>query len=247
VGYLPQIPIEFPTLTVWENLAFHASVYGVPLRRRRRRLHNVLDLVELEGQEHKRVSDLSGGMQRRLALAAALAHDPTVLFLDEPTAGIDPILRRKFWDRFHSLRDEGRALLITTQYVGEAAECDVVGVMSDGQLIALSPPEQLRRQASGGDMVDITTRAPLREDALDAVNQLPTVRAIRPIGLTTYRVVVTDAGRGQAQVLGVLHGLEVGVISSTEATPDYDDVFVQIVEQHRAERAAESEAESEAA
>ena len=139
VGYLPQLPIQFPALTVWENLSFSASLYGMGLRHRRRRLRDVLDLVELAGHEGKRVDQISGGMQRRLALAATLAHQPAVLFLDEPTAGIDPILRRKFWDRFQELRNRGRTLLVTTQYVSEAAECDIVGVLSEGSLIALGP------------------------------------------------------------------------------------------------------------
>ena len=89
----------------------------------------------------KKVKNLSGGMQRRLSLAASILHDPQLLFLDEPTAGIDPVLRRKFWDYFQQLKDEGRTLFITTQYVGEAAYCDYVGVMADGRLVMVETPE----------------------------------------------------------------------------------------------------------
>src|SRR5262245_33707981 len=152
IGYLPQIPALFPELSLWENLSFHASMYGLRLRRRRR-LRQLLDWVELTDDRDKRVREASGGMQRRLALAAAFVHDPTLVFLDEPTAGIDPILRAKFWDQFQELRDAGRTLLITTQYVGEAAECDLVGVLSDGELVMLDTPDNLLRTAYGGDVL----------------------------------------------------------------------------------------------
>ena len=107
IGYLPQLPVLFPNLSVWRNLNFVASLYGVGLRRRRR-LREVLRFVDLLGDRRKRFRALSGGMQRRLALAATLVHDPELLLLDEPTAGVDPLLRERFWEHFRSLRDAGR-------------------------------------------------------------------------------------------------------------------------------------------
>ena len=150
IGYLPQIPALFPELSLWENLNFHASMYGLRLRRRPR-LRELLDWVELTEDRSKRVREASGGMQRRLALAAAFVHDPALAFLDEPTAGIDPILRARFWDQFRTMRDTGRTLLVTTQYVGEAANCDVVGVLSDGELVFLGTPDDLLRDAGSTD------------------------------------------------------------------------------------------------
>ena len=102
IGYMPELFILYPELTVWENLNFAASIYGYPLKRKQRLLE-LLELVELTGHEKKLVRDISGGMQRRLSLAATLIHDPQLIFLDEPTAGIDPVLRRKFWDYFRLL------------------------------------------------------------------------------------------------------------------------------------------------
>jgi len=128
IGYLIQNFVLYPELTVWENLNFAASFYGVTLFRQRR-LNQLLEFVELKEDKGKLAGALSGGMKRRLSLAATLVHNPELLFLDEPTAGIDPLLRRKFWDYFKELQEEGHTLFVTTQYVGEAAYCDLVGVM----------------------------------------------------------------------------------------------------------------------
>ena len=165
IGYLPQSPALFGDLSVRENLNFHASMYGLPLRRRKR-LRELLDWVELTDDRKKRVRDTSGGMQRRLALAATFVHDPTYLFLDEPTAGIDPILREKFWNQFRSLGAEGRTLLVTTQYVGEASYCDMVGLLSDGELLMFDTPAEpaASRLRGGGHRRGGTSTAPRGAD-----------------------------------------------------------------------------------
>ncbi|MDQ1495463.1 MAG: type transport system ATP-binding protein [Actinomycetota bacterium] len=148
IGYMPQESVLFPKLSVWSNLQFVASLYAMPVRRRRR-LRGLLELVDLWEHRHKRLGHCSGGMQRRVALAAALVNEPELLFLDEPTAGVDPLLRERFWDRFRAVRDSGRTIVVSTQYVGEAALCDLVAVMARGRLIAFATPEDLRRQALG--------------------------------------------------------------------------------------------------
>jgi ABC-2 type transport system ATP-binding protein len=246
VGYLPQQPILFDNLTLWENLNYSASLYGMPMRRRGR-LRDVLELTELSGHERKRVEQVSGGMKRRLALAATLAHDPEVLFLDEPTAGIDPILRRKFWDRFRELRDTGRTFVITTQYVGEAVYCDLVGVLSDGRLIAFETPHDLRRLACGGDLVDIVTTAPVAMEALNGMTALPFVRGpATRTGERELRVPVDDAGPALAALTDWAEQHAVDLESMTEHQPDYDDVFVRLIERDRARRGAD-EADKDAA
>ncbi len=153
IGYLPQQFVLYPNLTVWENLNFVASLYGMGYFKRRKRLNSLLDFVELSDARHRLGSKLSGGMRRRLSLACALVHNPALLFADEPTAGIDPVLRGKFWDFFRDLREQGQTLFVTTQYVGEAAYCDYVGVMRDGKLLFVDTPEGLRHRAFNGEVV----------------------------------------------------------------------------------------------
>src|SRR5210317_2535768 len=115
-------------------------------------------------------------MQRRLSLASTLVHEPELIFLDEPTAGIDPVLRRKFWDYFRQLRDQGHTLFVTTQYVGEAAYCDYVGVMRNGKLLMVETPEMLRYKALNGHVVDIRTAEPMSPEAINALGGHPLVR-----------------------------------------------------------------------
>lgn len=166
VGYMPQKFVLHDNLTVWENLMFAASLYGMPYIRRRRRLNEVLGFVELTTARHRLSRHLSGGMQRRLGLACALVHGPDLIFADEPTAGIDPILRGKFWQHFHRLRDHGYTLFVTTQYIGEVAYCDTIGVMRAGHLLYLDTPAGLRRRALGGEIIKIVVDEDQRDETV---------------------------------------------------------------------------------
>jgi ABC-2 type transport system ATP-binding protein len=237
VGYMPQLPVLFANLTVWENLSFVASVYGVPMRGRRRWLHELLDLVDLDSDRKKMLSQCSGGMQRRLALAATLVHGPELLFLDEPTAGVDPILRERFWDHFRVLRDDGRAIVVPTQYVGEAVSCDIVAVMADGRLLALLPPERLADFAYGGRPILVELSGWLSRDLLQDLRRIDDVVSVRVID-GAMRVVVNERVHDPAAQLEqwlVAAGAAVGEISPFE--PTMDDVFVEIIERHSETRA----------
>lgn len=232
IGYMPQAAVLYPYLSVQENLQFMASIYGLPLRRKAR-LREVLDFVELTGHERKRLQQTSGGMQRRLALAATLVHEPDLVFLDEPTTGIDPVLRRKFWDRFAELRDGGRTLFVTTQIVSEAAECDRVAVLVDGRLLAVDTPDGLRRRAYGGDLLDVSLVQPLDDGDLAALD--PLVDGVDPLTSDSRRVRlrVPEAESAAAlvtEVLGV-RGKEVELVE--RYLPPFDDVFVALVEGSR--------------
>ena len=188
---MPQSFTLYPDLTVRENVDFVASLFGMLWRSRRRRTREVLELVDLWDVRGRRAGRLSGGMQRRLELAGALVHDPALLFLDEPTAGIDPLLRGRVWDELHRLRDEGRTLLVTTQYLNEAESCDQVALIAMGRLIALATPAELRRLAAGGDVIEIETAA--RFDGM-ALAELPFVRHVRQDGPQHLTLTVDDGG-----------------------------------------------------
>jgi ABC-2 type transport system ATP-binding protein len=229
IGYMPQHSILYPNLTVWENLRFAGSIYGVrPFAKRQ--LLDVLEFVELEEHRQKRVRQLSGGMQRRLSLANSLIHQPTLLFLDEPTGGVDPVLRRKFWDHFETLRDEGRTLLVTTQYVGEAAYCDLVGVMMAGSLVVVDTPEGLRRRAFGGTVINLETRQYLEYSMIQALRQIDGLEHLIPVSNTQVRLVVDDASQAIPRIIRYTKDLGIDVESVREYRPPYDDVFVRLVQ-----------------
>jgi len=235
MGYLPQLPALFPDLSLWENLSFHASMYGLRLRRRVR-LRHVLDWVELLDDRKKKVREVSGGMQRRLALAAAFVHDPELVFLDEPTAGIDPILRAKFWEQFREMRDEGRTMCVTTQYVGEAAYCDYVGLLSDGQLLMLDTPENMRRAAFDGEVLDIELARAIAPAELAALRDVEGVLgAPEEVSARTWRVVVDDADAAGDRVEDLLVRLQLPVVEISEHVVDYDEAFVRVIERHRSQ------------
>jgi ABC-2 type transport system ATP-binding protein len=230
IGYLIQQFVLYPDLTVWENLNFVASFYGVGLFRGKR-LNKLLDFVELRGDKHKLARDLSGGMKRRLSLATTLVHNPELLFLDEPTAGIDPILRQKFWDYFKQLQADGHSLFITTQYVGEAAFCDLVGVMYGGKLLMIETPDGLRRKAYGGDMIGIRTNEELRFEHRQQLESLPFVRGkTKIISDQEIEVIVDDAKTAVATLLEWSQAQKLTVAMMEQKSPSFDDVFIRLIE-----------------
>jgi ABC-2 type transport system ATP-binding protein len=152
VGYMSQKFALYHDLTVGENLAFYAGVYG---ERSRARLEEVLDLVGLRQLEKERVSNLSTGWRQRLALGTAIAHHPRLLFLDEPTSGVDPTARRAFWDLIYTLVGEGVTALVTTHYMDEAEYCGRIGIMQNGKLLAMDTPTALKTNALPGVAWDV--------------------------------------------------------------------------------------------
>jgi ABC-2 type transport system ATP-binding protein len=242
LGYQAQASVLFPHLSLRGNLSFVASLYGVSLKHRRRTVRETLELVDLWRSRSTVLAHASGGMQRRLSLAATLVHDPELIILDEPTAGIDPILRERFWARFRSLRDSGRTLLVSTQYVGEAAHCDVVGVMDEGGLVAMAAPDDLRRQAYGGEVADVRVPQDEQRTARVVLDRVPWVHEIiqRPDRLS---VVVTDGEQALAQITSALEQAGTSSVDISPAAPDYDEAFVRLV---RARRLARARAEAEA-
>jgi ABC-2 type transport system ATP-binding protein len=235
IGYMPQSFALYPDLTARENVDFVASLFGLLWWRRRRRTQQVLELVDLWSVRDRRAGRLSGGMQRRLELASALVHDPAIAFLDEPTAGIDPLLRGRIWDELGRLRDAGRTLLVTTQYVNEAEACDAVLLISDGRVVATGTPTELRRVALGGDVVMVETSGPIDATVLQSVSG---VRYLEQRGATEVRATVADASATLPDILEAIAASGGEVATATEARPSFDEVFALLVERARDDAAA---------
>jgi ABC-2 type transport system ATP-binding protein len=249
IGYMPQFFVLYPNLSVEQTLNFMASVYGLGMRYRRRRIEEVLELVELTKARKQRAERLSGGMKRRLELACALLHEPSILFFDEPTAGIDPVLRARFWDHFHALRDQGNTLFVTTQYVTEAEYCDRVALMDEGRVVALGSPRELRRRALGGEVIDIESSGSAAEpgpsgpsgakgafsaESLEVVREVPGIRRVESVSLYRLRAYVeSSAADVLPLVLNALerHGIEVA--SAQEFSPSFDEIFVRLLRARR--------------
>jgi ABC-2 type transport system ATP-binding protein len=231
IGYVPQQFSLYPNLTVGENLDFVAGLYGIGWIRRRRRIRDVLGVIELGEHRGKLARNLSGGMQRRLQLAAALLPQPDLLVVDEPTAGIDPILRDRFWEEFRAIAAEGRTVFFTTQYVTEAERCDYVTLVAQGSLVAEGPPAALRRLAYGGDVVDLSS-PDLDWAAIQQLTQLPLVRGVERAAPGWVRLLVDDSERATPGLIRATQELGRHVDRVVCDPPSFDEVFTRLVERH---------------
>ena len=252
IGYMPQLFVLYPQLTVLENLRFMASIYGLRWGpQRRKQLAKALDFVELTDARHTLAQNISGGMQRRLQLAAALIHDPSLIIADEPTAGIDPVLRGRFWDQFKQLKNGGRTLVVTTQYVGEVAYCDRVAVMRDGELLTVDTPDGLRRQAIGGEVISFRVDAEDTWNAMQVLRAHPLVHDVRrmrnaPAG--NLEVYVSDAGESMPELIHQLgQDPTIDLRHAEEYNPPFDDVFITLMKRADADDARAKAAETEGA
>jgi len=227
IGFMPQNVSLYDDLTVTENLDFVGSVFGMFLPRRRRRIKAILQWLELEDARSRRAVRLSGGMRRRLQLGCALIHDPQLVFLDEPTGGIDPIVRRAIWTELRRLRDAGRTLIVTTQIVTEAEECDTVALIAQGRLVACAAPEALRREAFGGELLEVETSGMVDAEQLGRLGGIDEVRQVTPRRLV---IVARDAASATPAVVSAVEATGVSVTSVQTTRPSFDEVFVRLVE-----------------
>ena len=229
IGYMPQDSILYPHLTLRENLNFAASLYGMPYRRSKQ-FKRIVDFVELGDAIGRLPSEASGGEQRRVMLASTLIHQPDLIFLDEPTAGIDPMLRRKFWDRFEELGREERTLVVTTQYVSEAAYCDYVAVLAEGRLLIFDTPGGLRRAAFDGDLIDLTFATPPDPGDIASLDGTITRHPLQWIDSRSARVVVDDAGAAAPEMTRWAEQRGITLETVETYIPPFDDVFVHLVD-----------------
>ena len=217
-GYVSQYFGQYEELSVWENLNFYAQIYGVDDQSR---LQYLLQRYELEPFKHKLAGALSGGYQRRLALVCALAHDPAVLFLDEPTAGIDPTTRKMLWDDFYNLSAQGKTLFVTTHYMEEAQRCHQLAFLSAGTMVASGTPESIK--SAIGDAQIFSGAIAFRPELRDALLSTQGVQLVNQFG-TELRV-LCDSSIGISDVQIIVNQYDKGVVlESVDA--NLEDVFI---------------------
>ncbi|MFN2234065.1 MAG: ATP-binding cassette domain-containing protein [Anaerolineales bacterium] len=242
IGYIPQHFILYPNLSVEENMRFVGGIYGMSASECKAKIQPLLAFVELEAARKRLARKLSGGMQRRLMLASTLLHDPTILMADEPTAGIDPILRARIWENFRELRDQGKTLLVTTQYVGEAAYCDQVAVMRNGRLIVIDTPRGLQRRAMGGEVIHLQVEEKKLTKCVRFLEKLPQVYRVEriPADAEGLYVLVEDAGKELPNLLSALKE-EISIVPTTAEPylPSFDEVFVRLIRAAETSQAVE--------
>ncbi len=229
LGYMSQKFTLYDDLTIGQNLEFYCGVYGIPRRYRQAKKNWVLQMSDLEGQENKLTSDLPGGWKQRVAFGAAVMHEPKVVFLDEPTSGVDPLARREFWRWINQFASEGMAVLVTTHYLEEAEQCHRLGFMVAGELVAQGTPRQVK-QEQPGQLVEWECD-PLQQ-ASDLLKQKLDHRGVSIFGSRLHTVL--DQPRTQIpQVENWLQEAGVNVENHREIEFSLEDVFINVVEQAR--------------
>ncbi len=236
IGYMSQRFSLYDDLTVEENLTFYARVYMVPRARRAARIQQMVRLADLGGRERQLAGELSGGYRQRLALVCALVHQPRLVFLDEPTAGVDPVSRRTFWALIRRLADEGTTILVTTHYMDEAELCDSLGFIYQGRLIAHGSPDRIKRETFGRSVVEVEV-----EDLRAAAEVLADAAAVEEVVRvgTRLRLVMAPGGPGVEDVEALLAGRGLRAAWVRRVEPSVEDLFVSFVDRERKGRVRE--------
>ena len=229
IGYMSQKFSLYDDLSIDENLNFFAGVYGVPPDEIEEKKRWVLDFSGLEGKQHLITGSLPGGWKQRVAFGASILHEPSVLFLDEPTSGVDPLARRAFWRMINSLADRGTAILVTTHYLEEAEQCNRLGFMVAGELVAEGTPRGVK-EAQGGRLIEF-----LVDDPQKAADLLRQKEDRWRVSLFSDRlhVIVDDAEAGKRETMAKLASFGVRVLDGYEQPYSLEDVFIVVVEQAR--------------
>jgi ABC-2 type transport system ATP-binding protein len=227
IGYMSQKFSLYDDLTVGENIEFFAGVYGVPYERLAERTEYVLRMAGLEARRNSKTRELSGGWKQRLALGCAILHEPPILFLDEPTSGVDPLARRGFWDLIYQLSEAGQTIFVSTHYMDEAEYCHRLALMYRGKVIALGTPAELKEQLRDQPLLYLETSDLF--DSMKTVEGLPGITEVAVFGGGMH-LSVTDAAAAQKTVREAIQakGIEVRALQPIE--PSMEDVFVAMIE-----------------
>ncbi|HSG41581.1 MAG TPA: ABC transporter ATP-binding protein [Anaerolineales bacterium] len=220
-GYMSQKFAIYDDLTVQENLTFYGGVYGITDKAR---IARTVELVGLNGHESTLTRSLSAGWRQRLALGISLVHEPKLLFLDEPTSGVDPTARRAFWDLIYELADDGVTILVTTHYMDEAEYCERVGIMRDGKLLAMDTPSNLKRDIIPGDVWEV-----FAEPLQDGLEKLPEVEGILRVGLAGDHLrTITERRKKKDDLLKAIKRTKLNVKDVIVGEPTLEDVFISL-------------------
>jgi len=226
LGYMSQRFSLYGELRVEENLRFFAGVYGLSGPRASRRIEELLQVLGLSGRRSTLSRELPTGLKQRLALGCALLHRPAIVFLDEPTSGVDPGTRRAFWDLIYGITQEGTTAFVTTHYMEEAEYCNRIGLIDQGRLIALGTPEELKERHLGGRLYEVTSNRPL--EALEKMAEAPGVLDAALFGRLLH-VRLQHGLEPQTHLSELLHGSGILITSVRPIRPTLEDVFVGLM------------------
>jgi ABC-2 type transport system ATP-binding protein len=231
IGYMSQKFSLYYDLTVLENLRFYANLYDVPINILKTRLAELIEIAGLRGREKQLASNLSGAWRQRLALACAIVHKPPMLFLDEPTAGVDPVSRREFWEMIYTLAGQGVSVLATTHYMDEAEFCNLIGMMYQARMIALADPDTLKNTIRG---VLFEINSPQPDQTETILKHLPFVQDVAMHGVLLRALVENENDKKQIQVALQAHGIAYQI---ERVLPSLEDVFIFLVDQENRSQA----------
>lgn len=232
IGYMAQRFNLYGDLTVLENLNFFADVFGVRGDERQERIERLLAFARLTEFTKRRATHLSGGMQKKLALACTLVHKPEIIFLDEPTTGVDPVSRREFWDILTELHLEGVTLFVSTPYMDEAERCARVGLMFEGKIIVCDVPERIKRMVAG-ELLEL--RLTNLRAAQEVIARLPGVLEVQTYG-DLLHIFVDDVALRQSQLEAALAAKKVEVVSLRQTRPRMEEAFISLIRKRLEEK-----------
>lgn len=229
IGYMSQKFSLYEELTVEENLDFYAGVYNLSKKKIAEKKKEILKMADLEGREHLIVSNLSGGWKQRLALGCSIIHEPDILLLDEPTGGVDPIARRRFWDIIYNLSKEGVTILVTTHYMDEAEHCNSIGFLYYGNILSLDTPNNMKEKVIDGDIIEIKTDNTLK--SIELLKDVEYVKSASVYGAGIH--VLADTEFNINITKNILSSNNIEVYSMKKVKPSLEDVFVFLVEKEK--------------
>jgi len=238
IGYMSQKFSLYEDLTAEENIDFFSGIYGIAPEKKRARKEWVIEMAGLREHRNSPTAILAGGWKQRLSLGCAILHEPPILFLDEPTSGVDPISRRAFWDLIYELSGQGVTVFVTTHYMDEAEYCDRLALIYRGEIIAAGTPEQLKLEQMPEDVLEVWCERP--QDAMGEIERLPGIQGVALFGKGLH-VVAEDGDAAAAAVRELLDRRNFRADRIERIVPSLEDVFVSLIESRDRLEAAQAE------